>query len=492
MVKLPLREGTCLYSKYDVYRIERCVGSGGFGITYYAIKFASPGSGDVDKIVAIKEFYPSDDCERSAGGESVTVPATARARFDGAKADFLAEARRLQQLSGQCPNIVPVSDVFEANSTAYYVMEYLQGQTLREFVTAKGRLSQAETLGIMLPIVKAVAFLHGRRIMHLDIKPSNIMLANRPVLIDFGQSKHYDETGQVTRTVAAAGLSDGYAPIEQYAGIGKFSPESDVYALAATMVFCLTGQRPERAVDLDHNQLARQLRELGVSDDLNATLVKAMALKGNERPVDAARFAALIDDDRTVIMDRGKVKTEKEKNLPRTFALSMIFVLVIALAIVITLLVRNDKTESSAPVIPDEEMLDTVVAAEEPAEEVVADTVPASAVYEGAALVEDEVPAVPEMHTYNFRGSFYDSSGEWPIRLTAVTDNSGQWGKCTYVNVNYGVTLSMTGSGSDYNYTFTTRDKGSDLRIHITYEGEGTWSGTATSGSKTLNVILYE
>ena len=97
------------------------------------------------------------------------------------------------------------------------------------------------------------------------------------------------------------------------------------------------------------------------------------------------------------------------------------------------------------------------------------------------------------MHTYNFSGYFQDSTGQqWPVKLTANTNGEGRWGKCTYTNVSYNIVLSMTGSGSGDTFTFRTTDKGSDLTIRITYTGEGTWEGTATSGSKALTVVLYE
>lgn len=114
---------------------------------------------------------------------------------------------------------------------------------------------------IINPIIEAVQYLHGNRMTHLDIKPDNIMLSHdengnsRPVLIDFGLSKHYDKNGKPTSTINTLGCSDGYAPVEQYAGITTFSPSADIYALGATMWFCLTGMNPKRSSDLNEGNL---------------------------------------------------------------------------------------------------------------------------------------------------------------------------------------------------------------------------------------------
>lgn len=140
--------------------------------------------------------------------------------------------------------------MFEANNTAYYVMEYLEGESLDDYIRRVGPLTQEQTVYFLRPIVEAVALLHDNRLTHYDIKPQNIIIAPgsdsvpRPVLIDFGLSKHYDESGRATSTTPVGGHSPGYSPIEQYSSIAGFSPAADVYALGATAYHCLTGHPP--------------------------------------------------------------------------------------------------------------------------------------------------------------------------------------------------------------------------------------------------------
>ena len=158
--------------------------------------------------------------------------------------------RRLQKIGVSHPNIVSVNEVFEANNTAYYVMEYIDGESLRSYVQRNGPLGEAGLRRLLLPVMDAVEALHAERLTHLDIKPDNIMLARRkdgsirPVLIDFGLAKHYGADGTPTSTVNTLGCSAGYSPMEQYMGIRTFSPTADVYALGATMLYCLTGETP--------------------------------------------------------------------------------------------------------------------------------------------------------------------------------------------------------------------------------------------------------
>ena len=230
------------------YRIEQVLGQGGFGITYLATQTT------LGCKVAIKEFFFSDSCTRSGNGHSVSVVTESKkALVDKFRRKFLKEARMLLTISHN--NIVRVMDAFEENSTAYYAMEYINGTTLSQYIASNGTLSANETLRIMDTIGQALIYLHSRSINHLDIKPANIMIeagTQRPLLIDFGVSKQYDpETGQST-TTTPVGVSHGYAPIEQYnnGGVSTFSPQSDIYALGATMLKMLTGTTPPNAVEL--------------------------------------------------------------------------------------------------------------------------------------------------------------------------------------------------------------------------------------------------
>ena len=247
------------------YQIERVIGHGGFGITYLAWAMANVGNVAIKGYFAIKEHFVSSDCERDASTSRVVYSKPARERVESSRKDFISEARRLQKVGVDHPNIVKVNEVFEANNTAYYVMEYLEGESLRKYVRDRGSLSEAEMLEIMNPIVEAVKYLHSNRITHLDIKPDNIMLTRsakglmRPVLIDFGLSKHYDKKGRPTSTINTLGCSDGYAPVEQYVGITTFSPTADYYALGSTMWYCVTGRDPKRSIEVTADEMVAEL-----------------------------------------------------------------------------------------------------------------------------------------------------------------------------------------------------------------------------------------
>lgn len=281
-----LQPGQRLDSGSNQYIIRSVLGSGGFGITYSASFSTTIGSLPVQVIVAIKEHFLKNDCDRD-DSHAITYSKPASDRVENSLRTFISEARRLQSISGGHPNIVHVSEVFSANNTAYYVMEYIEGRSLAELVRETGPLSWQNTYELMKPIVGAVAYLHNNKITHLDIKPANIMLASendsvRPVLIDFGLSKHYNEDGTATSALNIQGYSDGFAPIEQYAGISTFSPMSDVYSLAATIIFCLTGKTPPPALQLDR-ETADKLIPGDVPQNVRHILLDALKMRPTER-----------------------------------------------------------------------------------------------------------------------------------------------------------------------------------------------------------------
>lgn len=295
-----LPAGAILNSGKQTYRIVRVLGSGGFGITYLAVSRQKVGNITVSIQFAVKEHFMSDFCERDSDTLQIKT-GPGRQTVENSMKDFLGEARRLQQVGDGHPSIVKVNEVFEANNTAYYVMEYLDGESLRSYVRSRGKLSEAETLDLLRPVMEAVDYLHEQRMTHLDIKPDNIMLAReedasgnavmRPVLIDFGLSKHYDASGHATSTVNTLGCSDGYAPLEQYAGITTFSPSADIYALAATVLFCLTGKDPRRSPDMLHVDIPSWLASL--TPPLTPALKSLLAASLSPLPTD--RPASMLD-----------------------------------------------------------------------------------------------------------------------------------------------------------------------------------------------------
>lgn len=278
--------GSVLRSGKREYRVEAVLGKGGFGITYKVSAMEQAGQIPVRVEFAMKEFF-MDGCLRDASGK-VSTAATKGEAADGLK-DFISEARRLNSLCGQCRNIVPVDEVFEANGTACYVMEFLDGGSLADYVKKQGVLSVGAAKKILKPVADAVAFLHSNRITHLDIKPGNIMFRSNgePVLIDFGLAKHYDRRGNATTTVRTLAYSAGFSPAEQYVGLKQFSPQSDVYALAATFANMLTGKTPPEAIDLEFS-----LNDWSVClpEEARGAVVHAMAYSRKDRTLSVRDF----------------------------------------------------------------------------------------------------------------------------------------------------------------------------------------------------------
>lgn len=299
--KHALSEGSILRSAEHTFTIRHILGSGGFGITYLATFPTVMNGLKVKASVAIKEHFLRADCDRATDTGTVTYSTPCAPRVEGSRRDFIAEARRLQTVSGQHPNIVSVNEVFEANNTAYYVMEYLEGEPLSKYVAQRGALSEQEALSIMRPIIDAVAFLHSNRMTHLDIKPANIMVvtdeeAPHPVLIDFGLSKHYNDDGSATSTINMQGFSDGFAPVEQYLGITTFSPTADVYAIAATLFYCLTGKIPPKAIDMTSDYVRKNLPQ-EVSETTAAAITEGLQMIATRRPSDARMLMQSLDSE---------------------------------------------------------------------------------------------------------------------------------------------------------------------------------------------------
>lgn len=295
-----LRPGTILKGE-QTYRIESVLGAGGFGITYLAQTSVMFGNFPVNVRVGVKEHFVGDYCERQHDGATVVCVGTQKVRdmVERSLKDFLSEARRLSAVSAKHPNIVKVNEIIEANGTAYYVMEYLSGKSLWDYIRERGPLTEEETRSLMLPIVDASAYLHASDMTHLDIKPQNIMLTDdngalKPVLIDFGLSKHYTPDGSPTSTVNTLACSDGYSPIEQYSGITTFSPAADVYALGATILTCLTGRIPTVSTNWPLGEPSRTIEALPISEDLKEILKKSMSPAAHGRYADSrALYRAL-------------------------------------------------------------------------------------------------------------------------------------------------------------------------------------------------------
>ena len=257
------------------YRLEKIIGQGGFGITYKAIMketvSGSLGNMEVDVPVAIKEFFMKDTCEREEGTGKITVPSQgSRALVELYRKKFVKEAKNLAQMNH--PHIVKVVDVFEENDTVYYVMQYLSGGSLSDYVKQHGALDEAIAIKYIQQIGSALEYMHQKHICHYDVKPSNILLEDKggAMLIDFGISKGYTEEGHQTSSTPV-GISAGYAPLEQYQqSLQDFSPATDVYGLAATLYFLVTGKVPAEASIVLNDGIGRK------SDGISAKLWRSV------------------------------------------------------------------------------------------------------------------------------------------------------------------------------------------------------------------------
>jgi len=274
-----LQIGTVLREQY---RIGRVLGQGGFGITYLGWDLY------LDTAVAIKEYYPSGAVMRDAAVSTTVSDVSGNGeRFRANRERFLREAKVLARFS-QVPEVVQVRNFFLDNNTAYIVMEYVEGITLKQYVkNSGGRISAPETLRILKPVIRTLARVHEAGIVHRDISPDNIMMVpgGKAKVLDFGAGRDVSGAAvnkELTKSTEAI-LKQGYAPIEQYQKRGALGPWTDVYALCATIYYCLTGEVPPDSPARMMGYENISFDALGLSEAQQAALDHGMALRTEER-----------------------------------------------------------------------------------------------------------------------------------------------------------------------------------------------------------------
>ena len=281
-----LQPGTML--RGDTYRIVRFIAAGGFGCTYEAEHVL------LEKRVAIKEFFMQDYCNREDYTNRVTVGTKSMHELvDKYKRKFIGEAKALSGLNHE--GIVRVSDVFEENGTAYFVMDYVDGQSLAG-LCKNGPLPEKHALFYIRQVCEALAYVHDHNRLHLDIKPGNIMVKSdgRTVLIDFGASKQYEPTTGENNS-SMPGLTPGYAPLEQTQGdVRQFFPATDIYALGATLYCLLTGHTPQSPANR-LNEEEYLTFPAGISATTRHAVERAMEIRKKDRPQSVREFMALLD-----------------------------------------------------------------------------------------------------------------------------------------------------------------------------------------------------
>ena len=289
---MKLKVGTTLCA--GKYQIVRFINQGGFGCTYEGRHTM------LNSRVAIKEFFLKDFCNRDTTTGHVTVGTLSKTEFvEKLRQRFIREAQVLNSI--EHPGIVHVTDVFEENGTAYYVMNYIDGETLGELLKRRGPLLEAEAVGYIRQVCEALDYIHSRNHLHLDIKPSNIMVTRegKTVLIDFGTSKQFVENvGGVTTT--NFGLTPGFAPLEQCSGDNaQFCPATDIYALGATFHSILTGQTPPDVLKRIGGSILEPL-PANISAWVRFAIERSMEISRDNRPQSIREFLSILEPDNLV------------------------------------------------------------------------------------------------------------------------------------------------------------------------------------------------
>lgn len=293
------------------YVIQKVLGQGGFGITYLGI----------DKLygnkVAIKEYYPQKIAMRKAQYEDVVTVTSIEEKnnYNKGKKRFLDEAQVMARFNKN-EGIVKILDFFEANNTAYIVMEYLEGITLKQYLGKYGVLQFRNLIEMMLPLLEALIEIHSQGLIHRDISPDNIMVQHngKLKLMDFGAARDYTESGNKSLTVI---LKPGYAPPEQYQTHGVQGPWTDIYALCATIYKCLTGITPPDAIARVMDDKFKEPDQLDgkLSPDIKKILWKGMNIFPEERYQDIVEFGEDVYDALFTPEENKKLDLDNEKNI---------------------------------------------------------------------------------------------------------------------------------------------------------------------------------
>ena len=312
-----LRKGTRLIGRYT---IERVLGQGGFGITYLGIDELH------EKKVAIKEFFPQGIVTRNIEYEdAVTVTFVGeKDNYNKGKEKFLKEARIMARFSKD-EGIVKAQDFFEINNTAYIVMEYLEGITLKQYLRENERIEPEELLELFVPLIESLDEIHSQGLIHRDISPDNIMvlLGGKIKLMDFGAARDYTDFGEKSLSLI---LKPGYAPPEQYQTHGVQGPWTDIYALCATMYKCLTGENPPDAIERVMDDNLKEISEFGipVSKQMEETIIKGMSISARNRYQNIEEFCedlyALSEETLTLEEEESKVEETLIEEDMKTFS----------------------------------------------------------------------------------------------------------------------------------------------------------------------------
>lgn len=286
-----LRDNLKPGARIDCYRIVQSIGKGGFSLVYLA---EDEDTGDE---VVIKEFMPKHLARRAQNGRLTVLDRSRRESLYRSRRMFFQEAKSMASL--RHPHIVAVLNVFLANNTAYIVMEHERGRNLAELIQQRGSLSMTLTLRIFLPLLDALALMHSRAMLHLDLKPGNIHLrtGHDPLLLDLGAVHLTDNNSSAGSQVVTA----GYSPLEQYRRDGNIGPWTDVYAIGASLRCCLEGKPPQPSPKRAGNDTQAPTIEAlrgRYPTWLLELIDSCMSMELGRRPQDAGRVLAILQAHR--------------------------------------------------------------------------------------------------------------------------------------------------------------------------------------------------
>lgn len=298
--KQALAPGTVVQGTNMKYTVDHVLGTGAFGITYLATTKVTVhgelGAIDMYVLVTLKEFFVEGRMTRN--GNEVVRDETDEELNRFARC-FYTEADKMASL--QHPNIVKALEVFTANRTCYYTMEYLPGGSLNDYIAKKKGLSEAEALKYTREIGSALAYMHERKMIHLDVKPANMVFDRDKTLklIDYGLSIQYDNNGEPEATDGFCSGTPGYAPLEQSQvdAANRFNPHMDVYGLGASYYKMLTGVIPRKAIEVIHFGIdTHPLVSKHVSQQSIDAIKAAMNPKAEDRLQTIDEFLAMLPD----------------------------------------------------------------------------------------------------------------------------------------------------------------------------------------------------
>ncbi len=301
---LPL--GTVLNGRYMTGKV---LGVGGFGITYLGYDLT------LQIKVAIKEYMPTGLATRNSDQYNVSLTGRVQSDYNNGMEHFLDEARVLAKLQNT-PNIVSVQNYFKENNTAYFVMEYIDGMSLKEYLAEQGgKIPYTQALAILLPVMDALVSVHSLNLMHRDISPDNIYITSKGEsrLLDFGAARFATGDGKSVSVI----LKHGYAPEEQYSSHGNQGPWTDVYAMGATLYRCITGMLPPDSIERMHSDTIQKPSAMGIAvpHHIENALMKAMAVKTEDRFSNMAMFIQALNGSGSVKDHVANSITQKAKTV---------------------------------------------------------------------------------------------------------------------------------------------------------------------------------